>query len=865
MKLFHCLCFLLFFKLGFAQGFGYTTTYRYDTIYHPFYRGEQLIEIVQLDNMKTNFRFVQTIGFPQVSKNLPMYIVRNQNGTIVRTYNVYQRTFQKSDFLSPERAKKKEIPHHREKPNWSYYTQEPYNGYDMLYPFFVPDKNSNSIYEYKVGLLDTNLNVVFDPVYTLIDFYDSIFMTLKGSDYEIFDYQMRRINTGNCEQISFLDYQNNLLLVKQNGKLGIINYMGQILLPLEYDYISSASYFGSNYFSIKQDEKFGVVDTKFTRLIKPFSSTARFKEVDGFFLNHNYSDKWEVLRADGSMVFFSEKQVFSIINPQRYVVGDWQARYLVDEKSKMLTDKKYFYLWPIGQNTLLGAYDAKIIDEAQLLKPTKWVILDENGVPKNNEIYKHIELIDSSFFKCYTQDGKLTVVNANGIEILSGKMTNVFKVSKNWYCIFINDEDGKQSYQFIDLENPHRKSLKYDAYQGMSDGMAIVKRKDKWTVIDASFAEKIPLIADQISLFKHGNSILKKGNKWIVFNKKGELLLDAEFDDVQLLEDGSCVLNQENKYGYLSAQGILKIPLIYSQLFAIRNKDNYVLVAKKDEHFGVLTTENTEISPFIYDKFAEISVHASIDQKRVDGYYAFMTIEYRHQYEYYYLNFDPQKNQLKTVENSSLGFEVCECGDLKSPGKKRYGVKNWNGILVVPCIYSYIGDFKHNTFLVSTEQGRGLVDTTGRVVLPAAYKYVYDLGSDQALIQVGRHYGPWGLYEYSGRQIADTIYGGFERPIFGLIPFYANFNFRLDKQAGFVHDEKRVGFMNFNGEIVIPAIYERYTIPDQNKTEIALVLNNEWVKVNTKGEFIEGSKDLLNPKSEGKPPVKKSKRRFRRK
>lgn len=139
----------------------------------------------------------------------------------------------------------------------------------------------------------------------------------------------------------------------------------------------------------------------------------------------------------------------------------------------------------------------------------------------------------------------------------------------------------------------------------------------------------------------------------------------------------------------------------------------------------------------------------------------------------------------------------------------------------------------------------GGIDTNGKAIIPPIYKYVYELGSDCDLIQVGRHYGGWGLYDYSGKMLADTLYGGFEKPVFGLIPFRNHPNYHFNENKEYVHDEMKYGFMDLNGRIIIEPSYQRYQIPNPKKEEILLIDGSVVTKINGIGQVLEG--ELLKP------------------
>jgi hypothetical protein len=132
------------------------------------------------------------------------------------------------------------------------------------------------------------------------------------------------------------------------------------------------------------------------------------------------------------------------------------------------------------------------------------------------------------------------------------------------------------------------------------------------------------------------------------------------------------------------------------------------------------------------------------------------------------------------------------------------------------------------------------MDTLGRTLIPPMYAYMYELGRDSTILQVGRHSGTWGLYARSGEMIADTIYGGFEEPINGLIPFYADMNFRVHENQ-WVHDEKKFGIMDGNGKVVVEPLYDKIYKDYPKKGLIRLAYGENYCVINQEGKLVEGT------------------------
>jgi hypothetical protein len=307
-----------------------------------------------------------------------------------------------------------------------------------------------------------------------------------------------------------------------------------------------------------------------------------------------------------------------------------------------------------------------------------------------------------------------------------------------------------------------------------------------------------------------------------------------------LLDNGFAQVEKDGKYGVIDENGKYVVPIMYDEMkFIVQHANNYFIGVKKNGKYGIINLKNELLYPFIFETCVELSVHVNIPQNRQNGFYAFLSITNRRTIEYYYLNFDPRKDELKIQANPTKGFKTVSTNCSSNPYGKCVGIVNWDGYTIIPMNFANIKELKYNTFEVYSNKGAGLMDTLGRTLIPPIYAYMYELGRDSTLLQVGRHSGTWGLYTRSGKMIADTIYGGFEEPINGLIPFYANMHFRVQDNQ-WAHDEKKIGFMDLNGKIVIEPFYDQIYKDSPKKGNIQLKYGNNYCTIDSNGKLVEG-------------------------
>jgi hypothetical protein len=864
------LAFLIFLNLCLFRLIGLA---QYDTIYHPFHGDQQLIEI-----KPTVLSFAHK-GFIEIEANqvnadlLPRLILRDEEGTIIQKFNFIRNDQHEIKLRTSLKGSDYEKPHHLKTKNTSNYIGNDDSGYNIVYPIVeCDDFEGGKCINPRIGLMDTLGKVVVPVEYDHIKWIDSIFIVQNNGKYSMYSHDFQLL-LSNYQLIDYMNTFRDHILIKQNNKFGLVHRSGKNLLLKEFDLIRDSKYMPGHYEFLKNG-LWGFVDQSFTSYLEPFSPSPNLLMRDGYFQFRDGSEMWNILDSTGQIILRSTMEMYQVLSRDRFLVYKYSRengyeRFLVDAKGIILTKETYYDLWRVNPTTLLAGYDAKIHDDSNMKKSYKWVLLDYNGQLRSKNVYKGFQLIDSDFLGVWSFDNKLQVIDGNLKDVLVYEIEDVYKYSDHLYKIKV-----KGKHQFLDLHDPRFISKKYDQILCLKENRIGVQSQGLWGFIDAfSYREILPTIADQIICFEDGLACYKKDNKWSIIDSLGQKITNDLFTNVQLLENGFIKVEINKKYGVIDRKGKYVIPLIFDEMkFVIQHEGKSFIGVRRGDKYGIINLKNELIYPFIFESCAELTYHATVAYGRKDGYYAFLTIRNRRTVEHHSLNFNPAKDHIKIQPNPSSGFRVIEEKCSQNPNGKCFGVINWDGIQIIPPVYSHIKDLRYNTFEIATKKGLGLADTNGRIIIPPVHKYMYELSGDSSLLQVGRHQGPWGLYTRNGQRLADTIYGGFEKPIYSFIPFYANFNHRIENNA-WVRDPTKIGFMNRNGEIVIPALYDRYYVDSPKKGLIRLMYQDQTCVINGEGELIEGRfseasqnyKPANNEFSENEKSKKKRKKLTKRK
>jgi hypothetical protein len=398
MKYFLSVFYCFFFGVSFSQ------TEKYDTIYHPYYQGKRVIEL------KSNKDKYHLKGFNETEINLARniliskFVISNEKGDIEVIYNDFDGSL-KTYFQKKKANKTVEIqPHiHKLKTENSAQTIGSDNsGFNVLYPVY--DIKNTKGGKGKVGLIDSLGKFVFPVEFDRIRWVDSVFITQKDNKFQLYSYDFQLL-LQDYDSIDYINSYKDHILLKKNGKFGLIHRDGTYILPTEYDVIRNSKYKYMNYEFLKKG-LWGFIDWNLTRYLAPFSPSPNINERDGFFEYRDDNKIWHVLNSNGKVLLQSDLEMYLVLSEELFCVTRYDRelgyqRSIVNSRNEIVSKRVYYDLWRVNENTLLAGYDAKVFDVSELKKSTKWQLLFPNGETKNDDIYSNIQILDSNYLKVY--------------------------------------------------------------------------------------------------------------------------------------------------------------------------------------------------------------------------------------------------------------------------------------------------------------------------------------------------------------------------------------------------------------------------------------------------------------------------------
>lgn len=211
----------------------------------------------------------------------------------------------------------------------------------------------------------------------------------------------------------------------------------------------------------------------------------------------------------------------------------------------------------------------------------------------------------------------------------------------------------------------------YDSAKDFSEGLAAVKRNDKWGYIDGTGAVVVPLKYDEVESFSEGLAVVVQDWRYGFIDKTGEVAVPLEYDRVWTFSEGLAVVRRNWQYGFIDGTGAVVVPLEYDGAGPFSDGLAEVELNGK---FGLIDKTGQLVVPCLYDATASPTVS-----------------EYRF----------------------SEGFT-----QVKQNGK--FGFVDRTGQLVVPCIYDEAWNFHEGLAAVKRNGKWGYVAASAAPAEPRA-------------------------------------------------------------------------------------------------------------------------------------------------
>ena len=427
------------------------------------------------------------------------------------------------------------------------------------------------------------------------------------------------------------------------------------------------------------------------------------------------SEKWGVINQDGE----------TVINPS------YQEMIVIPDKTKDV----FICTYDINEED--GTYKTKALNKKNEEIFTQYAQIQVlENIDDNDNIWYEKNVLK------VMQNGKYGLIDLNGKKLLDCEYDeiNVMKGIENSLLI---KKDG-----YVGLVNNAGTILidvKYSDIKNLGttykEGYITIDENGKCGIVSTT---KIQILENKYNEIKQvylgDNYYVVEDGKEKIINQAGETLIDNGFDDIKSSTKRGIIFTQKDLYGEMSTSGDILIEAKYQDL---KEANEGIYIAKKDEKYGIIDENEKEKVPFEYtgiiynekanvflaedenykttiinDKY-ETKLNGVLVELNVNDKYIRMRVD--NDYKYYNLSLEEITSQ-EALPNNTLFLK-------KENGK--YGYVDKKGNVVVDYIYDDATEQNPYGFVAVKKDGVwGSLDRNGKIIISPKYKMENNLKID---------------------------------------------------------------------------------------------------------------------------------------
>ncbi len=690
----------------------------------------------------------------------------------------------------------------------------------------------------KVGLINKEGKIIIPPSYNEIQILNQELFAVKNEQWNVIDmFQTPKLQSSynRIELIApgFLGIQNQ-------NKCGIAQINGSVICVPTFDEIKAHE----NYFKIKNDGNIGLMDQSGKIILTPENDNISIFDNKTFLFFRDR--KWGVVNENGELVVAAEYDTWKKISDDFIQLKTKGKNYLYSvATSKVLKDHSHTNYLPYSDNKaiffdtkkaglmdlkgnilLTAEYDEVMMytdDLFRVKKNGRWGVMGRDGNSLIPLTYDYISPIRGKA-AIVRKDRLSGIASANG-EVLLEPLYTKIEISENAIKAFKGaaltlldiDEEGN----LIDEKNFKRhKRIK----------IGIPQRRIRPMMQSTGRSN----LLDNFEWFYDANT-----TKWGLRRlDNGEYQIEPTFHSINVHQDlGFTIVGIEKLirqdfertsyamqyvYGLVNNERGLLISMI--NMWDIRTEDFYAdlpsaRVVFEDGMHGLINESGKVIQKqygFIgtfhdgvarFSKKGKLSGSTHKNAKGLDVKVA----DYIEDLETPHYLIDYTKHDLKFEESAVLTCEDCKFGYMDTLGT----------ILIAPN-YTFAKNFVNHTGLVEMDGKWGMVDSTGKEVLPCQFKGIrYLENTENKIVEVYNNTKKYGLIDSTGHVNVDISYDAIES---------------CSDERFAVKNNGKWGYTNMTGEEVIPCQYKK--VKPFSDTIAAVKKGSKWGFINKSGEEV---------------------------
>lgn len=678
---------------------------------------------------------------------------------------------------------------------------------------------------------------------------------------------------------------NGYQLFEENGKKGIKNEQGQVIIPPSFEALGwsdgSFSVIG-NVTGYRIGHSWGVINLKKEFVTKAEYETLVYAGGDNIIARKKISP---VAVKVGTLNLQGENKIPFVydgiqINGLRAIVFN-------------LVNGKFWYGLTDFQNNVLLPVSFKNIFSLGTLRfavqnpQNKMALYNEQGRAVTDFSIDSI----SSFYKGYA------IIYENLLQGLMDREGQI-KLKPIYQSIKINAE-GKifarlpSEWVWLTPKNEIVKKFMADSLQPLANGHQLVTRGDKMGVVDKDFKIVIPIVYQKLQPTNNGFIAEKNGKLgaitlqekevvpfiydhleaqgnlfeafttsigWQLVNENNVVVTDKYYQSISKIREEGFLVTHRNYAGWLDNAGKEVVHCVYDSIISM--KDNLVSVKFRGQYGIIDKNDRWVVPPQVYPIQLISSTHYLLKQpgqsflKTIEGQIIYFTPNKTSFEKDYWLEhlpnggdrkisyegialpsaIQPQTENVQYVFKESEGFR-----GVQKDGK--FGFVDAKGKLRIANRYDSIGDFHEGLAAIKLIGKWGFLNAQDKIAVHPNYEWVDRFNGG---VCIAKQRGKFGMIDATGKAILEFRYDAINRLPNGQLEIVANqkkgrasaegkieietrFNYLAEVENGslIASQEGLFGVVDRHGLSVVPLNYSALIYQHQPNLYLGLQKNHE--------------------------------------
>jgi hypothetical protein len=386
---------------------------------------------------------------------------------------------------------------------------------------------------------------------------------------------------------------------EQNGKIGLKDETGLIVIPAVYDALgwSNGSFSVTNKVTgYKLKGAWGVLNLNNERVTSPLYSALTVGD-GSLLVASKQSQALKIstgcIGTNGEIVIPFEYTGVTQVHSLRIVAfvrdGNAFKHGLIDLENKVLIPFQYRNIYPIG--TLRYA-----VEDFK----GKIALFSENGRQISGFTIDSISHFNSNLAVLY-EAGKKGLINREG-ELVSEAKYRDIQISQNVVKVRMPDE-----WHVLKANNATDEIIGADSIVSLSEKRFKIGNAGIVKLVDENLKPISDEIFSDVSQFKNGLAIFQSANRYGVLKKNGKSVLKAQFQKIILSDDYILTLERSTDKLSWSLRDTLGRKLHSKTYEQILDKQSSIFPVMKNGYWGAINSKGIEIVACVYDSILEIA------------------------------------------------------------------------------------------------------------------------------------------------------------------------------------------------------------------------------------------------------------------